>query len=215
MRILFTIFLMGIVTSLFCKTKVHEYSFSAGYNSGDWSFTGSSRWKFTSLEGTQVLHLVEPGQMGTIRAPRSAAIFTGQKFTDFEIEVTAKCLTDTTNLRRDVCIFFGYQDSLHYYYAHFSGISDQVHNIIAIVDNKDREKINAEPPGSSAAQLKSDQWYKLRIVRNAQTGTIKAYVNEDTHPVLTAVDKTFGTGYVGVGSFDDTAYFKDIYIRSL
>ena len=35
------------------------------------------------------------------------------------------------------------------------------------------------------------------------------YADMET-PVLTATDRTFGKGLVGVGSFDDTAYFDDV-----
>jgi len=45
---------------------------------------------------------------------------------------------------------------------------------------------------------------------DAETGEIKAYLDDMTTPILTANDKTLSHGFVGVGSFDDTGSFDDI-----
>lgn len=58
-----------------------------------------------------------------------------------------KCNTDPSNPYRDMCVIFHFQDAVHFYYVHFSASSDGVHNIIGLVNGKDRVKINAEPEG--------------------------------------------------------------------
>jgi len=48
------------------------------------------------------------------------------------------------------------------------------------------------------------------VTYNAETGEIRAYLDDMKTPVLTATDKTLRHGYVGLGSFDDTGSFDDI-----
>jgi hypothetical protein len=52
----------------------------------------------------------------------------------------------------------------------------------------------------------------VRIERDDSTGTIKVFYDDMTKPVMTATDKTFQGGRIGVGSFDDTADFQQIEI---
>ncbi len=52
----------------------------------------------------------------------------------------------------------------------------------------------------------------MRIERNVETGSIKVFVNDLSEPIMTANDKTFGTGWIGWGSFDDTGMVRDIQI---
>ncbi len=173
-----------------------------------WDLNFPDHWRIEILAGTEQLTLLKPGKMGRWRAPTSRAILIDPIVTSFELSVQGYCLTDTTNAYRDLCLFFGYQDSTHFYYVHFSGISDQAHNIIAIVNNCDRSKINAEPAGGSTAGLTEKKWYYLKVVRNVGSGRIEAFIDDMEHPVLTAMDKTFLWGQVGVGSFDDTGMFR-------
>ena len=197
----------------FCSNETKSYSDSFDSGFINWSTNSSSDWDIISVNGDNVLHLKKPGKMGTFRAPASRAILLSQDVTDFEFTVRAQCLTDTLNKRRDICLFFGYQDSTHYYYAHFSGVSDKFHNIIAIVNNSDRTKINIEKPGESNAQLTGPGWYNLRVVRDSVLGEINAYVNDNPVAAMTAKDTTFGAGKIGFGSFDDTVYFTDVILK--
>ncbi|MGY8719443.1 MAG: hypothetical protein ACKVI3_16865, partial [Verrucomicrobiia bacterium] len=43
-------------------------------------------------------------------------------------------------------------------------------------------------------------------------GTIEVYFNDMETPQMTAKDETFGTGRIGIGSFDDMNDFDDIRI---
>ncbi len=167
-------------------------------------------WRVVKQNGEFVYELTRPGNHGEIRKPTAFSILDDVVVGDFELEVIGKCYTETANLNRDLCLIFGYQDSLHFYYAHFSAKSDNVHNIIGVVNGADRVKINHELAGSSAALLKDEQWYKLRVKRDAASGKIECFVNDIPSPVFTATDTTFRFGKVGVGSFDDTGAFRAI-----
>ena len=57
-----------------------------------------------------------------------------------------------------------------------------------------------------------DEWHHARIVREVMSGTIEIYFDDMKTPAMTATDKTFAWGQVGIGSFDDTGRFDDVYL---
>jgi hypothetical protein len=56
----------------------------------------------------------------------------------------------------------------------------------------------------------NDNWHKVRLLRDIESGTIEVFFDDKPSPIMTAVDRTFAQGRVGVGSFDDTGQFDDI-----
>jgi hypothetical protein len=50
----------------------------------------------------------------------------------------------------------------------------------------------------------------VKIVRRVNDGTIEIYFDDMRKPVMTAVDKTFKHGQVGIGSFDDNGNWDDL-----
>lgn len=110
---------------------------------------------------------------------------------------------------RDMCLFFGYQDNAHLYYVHLGKKTDDHANQIFIVNGKPRKKISTKTtPGTNW----DDKWHHARIVRNVETGKIDVYFDDMTKPIMTAVDKTFVWGRVGLGSFDDTGNFDRVLL---
>ena len=55
-------------------------------------------------------------------------------------------------------------------------------------------------------------WHKIRLERKGSDGTIKVFFDDMTKPIMTAEDTNFKSGYVGLGSFDDTGMIDDIKI---
>ena len=45
-----------------------------------------------------------------------------------------------------------------------------------------------------------------------KSGRIEIYYDDMKTPVMTATDKTFTWGQVGIGSFDDTGRFDNVYL---
>ena len=170
-------------------------------------------WRVVSMDGTMVYELAAVGEQGKIRAPTSWSLWSGHEVTSFEFTGRMECYTDPAVAGRDMCIFFHFQDPAHFYYVHFSAESAGVHNIIGLVNGADRVKINVEPAGLSAARLTDKSWHQFKVVCDAESGEIRAYLDDMTTPVLTARDRTLGHGLVGVGSFDDTGCFDDFRLR--
>jgi len=177
---------------------------------GAWKPKDPSHWRVAQEEGALVYQLTAPGEQGKVRAPSSWSLLKDFDVTSFVFTGRIKCKTDPAVNQRDICIFFHFQDPIHFYYVHFSASSDENHNVIAIVNGKDRMKINREPPGQSIYRLTDLKFHEFKVTCDAATGEIKAYLDDLATPILTAADKTLVHGLVGVGSFDDTGSFADI-----
>ena len=175
-----------------------------------WRPNDPSHWRVADDHGSKVYELTAPGEPGPVRAPTSISVLAGHDAASFEFSGRVRCDTDPGVPVRDMCVFFHYRDPTHFYYVHFAGSSDQVHNIIGLVDGADRVKINAEPAGSSVFRLTDRAWHAFKVVCDGRTGEIRAYLDDMTSPILTARDRTLSHGLVGVGSFDDTGAFDDL-----
>jgi hypothetical protein len=108
---------------------------------------------------------------------------------------------------RDLCLYFGYQDPSHFYYVHIANRSDPHSNSIFLVDGKPRVSIaKTRTEGTKW----DDNWHTIRLLRDVDKGTIELFYDDMTKPIMTAVDKSFTSGRIGVGSFDDTGRFDNI-----
>jgi len=177
---------------------------------GAWMPNHPEHWQVAKEEGSFVYRLTAPGEQGKVRAPTAWSLLKDFDVTSFVFTGRTKCYTDPAVNQRDMCIIFHFQDATHFDYVHFSASSDEAHNVIAIVNGKDRVKINREPPGKSIYRLTDLKFHDFKVTHDAATGEIKAYLDDLSKPILTAADKTLGHGLVGVGSFDDTGSFSEI-----
>ena len=55
-------------------------------------------------------------------------------------------------------------------------------------------------------------WHKVRVERKASDGTVKVFFDDMSTPIMTAEDKTFGPGWIGFGSFDDTGKVANVRV---
>jgi hypothetical protein len=191
---------------------VMSCDFESGTAEG-WQPRDASHWRVADVGGSKAYELTAPGEQGVVRAPTSWSLWTGREVSSFELSGRVRCYTDPAVAFRDMCVFFHYQDPTHFCYVHFAGTSDEVHNIIGLVNGADRTKINAEPAGGSVFRLTDREWHTFKVTGDEETGEIRAYLDDMATPILTARDPTFTRGLVGVGSFDDTGAFDDIVLR--
>ena len=56
----------------------------------------------------------------------------------------------------------------------------------------------------------TDDWHQVKLVRDTKSGTIEIFFDDMEKPVMTANDKRFGLGQIGIGSFDDMNDFDEI-----
>jgi hypothetical protein len=143
------------------------------------------------------------------RSPLNIALVADRQFGSFTFE--ADLLSTTREYdHRSMCLFFNFVDPAHYYYVHIGTRSDaHAHNIF-IVNGADRTKISTTT--TAGHDWGQDQWHKVKIVRDAESGAIEVHINGQN--IMSARDKTFTTGHIGVGSFDDEGRIDNIRIVS-
>ncbi len=130
---------------------------------------------------------------------------------DFQLTVRVKS-THPDYGHRDCCIVFGYQDAAHFYYVHLGKQMDDHANQIFVVDAAPRVKISAT---TTSGTPWDDQWHTVRIVRRTEDGSIRVYFDSLDKPVMTATDRRFLYGRVGIGTFDDTSAWDDIELYGI
>jgi hypothetical protein len=162
---------------------------------------GSSALRVTGMSKYQPPH----------RSPHSIAMLKDVKVGDFELTARVQNTNSTAGPHRDLCIFWGYQDPSHFYYVHFGAQSDPNACQIFIVNDAARTPITVK---TAKGTPWTDGWHTLKVVRRVDDGTMEAYFDDMEKPLMTAKDKTFGAGLVGIGTFDDHGNFDDIELRA-
>jgi hypothetical protein len=213
--------LLGAFSLLLMRCRPHEAGLALlaesdfeNDSAAGWLPNDPSHWRVIHDGGSMVYELTAAGKPGALKAPTSWSVWTGHDVTSFEFSGRVRCHTDPATAVRDMCVFFHYQDPTHFYYVHFAGSSDDVHNIIGLVNGAGRVKINVEPAGTSVFRLTDREWHTFKVVWDARSGEIRAFLDDMTKPILTAYDRRLSRGLVGVGSFDDTGAFDDLKLWS-
>jgi len=172
-------------------------------------FSDPAAWHWRKAEGRTVLEQFQASQVeNPVRSPFNRALVRGLHLGDVIIDVRLQSTIKDYD-HRDMCLFFGFQDPSHLYYVHLGKKADDHANQIFIVDGAPRKKISLK---STAGTPWTDDWHHARVVRRVETGEITVYFDNMDEPVMRAVDKTFVSGLVGVGTFDDTGRFDDLRI---
>lgn len=177
---------------------------------GNWEPTDSKAWRVVKQGDNHVYNQFKKKSNFNppVRSPFNRSLLKGVEVGSFVLDVRLQS-THKDYGHRDLCLFFGFQDDSHLYYVHFGKKADDHANQIFIVNEKPRKKISTKSnPGTDW----TDNWHHARIVRDAKTGKIDVYFDDMETPAMTAVDKTFTTGRIGVGSFDDTGNFDRILL---
>ena len=145
------------------------------------------------------------------RSPLSIALVDGPVVESFVLEADLQ-QTGREYGHRDLCLFFGFQDPEHYYYAHLATKADDNAHQIFIVNGAERRPITTAR--TFGVDWGSADWHRVRLERNVKTEHIQVYFDDSPKPVLRARDGTFGAGAVGFGSFDDVGRFADVRLWS-
>lgn len=172
--------------------------------------TDKKAWKIEKQGGNTVYRLIKKKSDYTppVRSPYNRAIVKDVTLGDTVLDVQLKSTSKPYN-HRSLCLFFGYQDESHFYYVHFGKKADPHANQIFVVNGKPRTKISLTTTDGTDWD---DEWHHARVSRNVKTGRIEIFFDDMTKPVMTAEDKTFTSGRVGIGSFDDPGDFDDIAV---
>ncbi len=178
---------------------VFEDDFEKGAKS--WEPTDAKAWRITETDDGKVYNQFKNSDYrGPHRSPYNISLVKDVEVTDFVLTVKVQSTNKGAGAHRDMCLFFNYQDPAHFYYVHMGKRPDPHSSQIMIVNEADRKMItNNKTPGIPW----DDEWHTIKIARRVSDGTIKIYFDDMKKPVMTAVDKTFTSGRIGIGSFDD------------
>ncbi len=180
-----------------------------------WKTTDPNAWQVKQLEGTsnRVLDLYGKSKYKpTHRSPFNMAILKYHTVGDFVLTAKVQATKESYG-HRDLCLFFGYQNPDHFYYVHLGQKMDDHANQIFIVNGAPRIKISEKT--NEGTPWKDGNWHDVKIVREVESGLIEVYFDDMKTPVMSAHDKTFDWGKVGVGSFDDTGMFDDVSLSGI
>ena len=145
------------------------------------------------------------------RSPVHIALFKQYPFADFVMDVELQSTTESYD-HQSLCLFFGFESPERYYYVHLGKKADMNANNVFIVNGAARKNIATET--TQGVEWKKGEWHTARLVRQASTGKIEVYFDDMTKPIMKAEDKTFQTGFVGFGSFDDTGRFRRVVLNT-
>lgn len=175
-----------------------------------WEPADKGAWKHDKTEKSQVFSQFKHIVVKTpVRSPFNRNVLKNVVVSDFQLDVDFQT-TARDYPHRSLCLFFGYQDPAHMYYVHFGQKTDDHANQVFIVNNADRVKISTKTtPGTPW----DEKWHHARIVRTVEDGKIDVYFDDMKTPAMTAIDKTFSSGQIGIGSFDDTGNFDNLVLR--
>jgi len=173
-------------------------------------FTDPKAWKWSKDEKSAALELVKQSDYKPkVRSPVNIALIADKVFGDFVLEADF-IQTGKEYGHRDMCLFFGVTDPSKFYYVHIATAADpNAHNVF-IVNNQPRKNIAKET--TKGVNWGLGVWHKVRIERLASAGTIRVFFDDLTKPIMLAEDKTFASGFIGFGSFDDTGKVDNIRI---
>ena len=188
--------------------------FSEDFESGAdrWEILDPDTWRVAKHGNSHAFEITarSSAYQPPVRSPRHVALIKDLNLASFEIEFRVKSTKDTGG-HRDCCVFFNYVDDQHFYYVHLGAIPDPHSGQIMIVNEADRLAMtkNTKPTPWD------DQWHRVKLVRDATSGLIAVYFDDMSTPHMKVNNKTFSSGRIGIGSFDDLNAFDDITVREL
>lgn len=172
-----------------------------------WTVPIGADWKVEHDGTADILRMLVARPSEKPRRPTQFALADTPAFHNVSIE------TDVKRIGKSIIIVYAYKDEQHFNYAHLSsesGIQQPVHNGIFHVYGGDRARISAD--NGPASIPSADEWYHVRLDYDGANGTVDVKVNGKSNPSLHAVDLSLSAGKVGIGSFFETALFKNVTI---
>jgi hypothetical protein len=168
-----------------------------------WRVPKAGEWSFSN--GTLAMLAARP-QEANPRYPIQYALLEGESYDSFILECEVK--RDSGSL----ILLYNWQDASHFNYVHLSVDSPEkqiVHNGIFHVYGSDRSRISK---GIGAGSLPTTEWTPVKLTYDAASGRMVAEVGGQKFPSLDAVDVSLTRGKIGLGSFFETAQFRNLKI---
>jgi len=194
-------------------TLVYSQDFESEQAIADFRFTDAGAWRVAEdAQGNGYLDLYGASNyQPTYRSPMNIGLIQVGTVGSFVLDVDMQQAGREYG-HRDMCVFFGFNNPDHFYYTHMATAGDQNAHQVFIVNDAPRTPITIDR--TAGVDWGQGAWRHIRVVRDAEAGTISVYFDDMEHPVQTASDTTFTSGYVGFGSFDDVGRIDNIRLYS-
>jgi hypothetical protein len=174
-----------------------------------WKPTDARAWKvIDTKEGKAYSQFAQSKYKPKVRSPLNYSLIKDLVVGDFVFQAKVQS-TGRDVPHRDMCLFFGWQGPEKFYYVHLAKQADDHANQVFIVNGKPRIKISKTTTKGTNWTV---GWHDVKLVRRVKDGTIEVYFDDMKKPAMTAVDRTFTWGQVGIGSFDDTGNWRDVKV---
>jgi hypothetical protein len=210
MKTLSTLIFLVILTGFVADKPAYQQDFEKNDVLKKFRFTQPDKWIVSegntgmALEFTGISDYQPP-----FRSPHTIGLISDMTFGSFVLEADL-LQTGKEYGHRDMCIVFGFQDPSHFYYSHIATKMDDNAHQIMLVNNAPRAKISTFT--TQGVEWGDKVWHRVKVERNIDTGSIKIFY--DGTLIEEANDKTFGKGYIGFGSFDDSGKIDNVKIWS-
>lgn len=168
----------------------------------DWDVISAADWKVGERE--LELSVARP-QQADPRRPVQFALARTEPLAKFTLEVEVKRKTPKGSL----ILVYAWQKDGYFDYVHLSDDSPEkveVHNGIFHCFGGDRVRIS---PTKGPGSLVSEDWHAVKVTYDAAAAQVEAWVDGQTTPALRGIDLSLGAGRIGLGSFFDTAAFRN------
>lgn len=171
--------------------------------------TDPKSWRIQTEGDNKVLELFGKSEYAPrVRSPLNILLIKDHLFGSFVLEADLK-QTGQEYAHRDLCIFWGMKDPANFYYVHLASTADEHAHNIFLVNDEPRKAIATKTSGGVKW---AQEWHKVKIIRDIETGSVKIFFDDMNIPIMEAIDHHFDYGYIGFGSFDDTGMFDNIKI---
>lgn len=209
MRSCIFVAMISFIPSVSAQEKLVDFHEDFSKGADRWEPTDAAAWKIEKLDKVFAYYQFQQSKYkGPHRSPFNISLIKDLVLGDFTLSAKLQS-TGKDVPHRDMCLFFGYQDPGHFYYVHIGKLGDDHANQIFIVNGADRKKISTKTTPGTAW---TDGWHNVRVARRVHDGSIEIFFDDMKTPIMTAQDKTFTWGRVGIGSFDDTGKWTDIHV---
>ena len=185
----------------FAADSIHAFGFT-------WSVPFEADWATQTEQSQTTLKLLIPRSQTKPRRPIQFALAETEPFERVEIEA------EVMPLQTSLILIYAWQDEAHFNYVHLSsdtGNDQPVHNGVFHVFGADRMRISSL--AGPAALPETKKWYRVKLVYDVDTGEVNTTVNGSPNPALHAIDLSLGPGRIGLGSFTETAFFRNVTIK--
>lgn len=166
-----------------------------------WSPADPTQWR-VARDGERTVYSLfrrESRYVPKVRSAVNISVLKDVVVSDFVLDAWIRS-TMTDYAHRDMVLVFGHESPTRFYYVHFGLKSDGASNTIMLVNDCPRTAIQKTRTDGTRW---TEGYHHVRVVRRVATGEIAVYFDDMDKPAMTAEDRTFGWGRIGVGSFDD------------